>query len=513
MNDSGITASVMMAMMPGDGSDHADDMYDSMVDIKKQEIFHYRQLQQQQQQEEMQQQPANSASSHVTSSSACPSTTTPQRLPFVLKPHRDTTSMRTVASTSIRSKPSMASAVSASYESEPTPTTKSVTSMISPEETCNHNYHQQHSIVPTNKRSISDGISQNNNNNSNNAIIRKKACRCKSTVIYFLFGVAITMTVVAVGICVPLYFDRQQDNVAAAKATGSPASSTHVFSRPPSTTSGQENDPWLEMFPPSVSPNVTSPSQSSDDEIAAMITDIVTNQFRVELPNDDPMTPINRAVQWLIEEAQDYHNQNTTQVYHALEKFSQRFAVLVLYYALTTALTTSSSTLSSSACTSVVNTTMGDIPQRGLDECEWVGVKCSNSDDDDNDEMISQIDFSDCEFSGTIPPEVKLLPKLVQLDLSNNRLQGSLPEELYGLTLMKRVYLYQNQLSGTLSPSISQWERLEVLHLSHNRLKGPIPPELQQPDEEGFRPLRKFGRGVQKYWQLFLGTFIVVGSL
>jgi hypothetical protein len=533
MSDGSITASVLMMMMPEDGSVQLDEMYDSMMDVERQDSAHLRQLQQQLslQRPQVKEQPADSTFSHVTLSPTCPSTKTSPRPPSVLKPNRYTKSLTKVASTSIHAIPSIATAATASEEeSVPSPTKKRVTLMISPEEEPYHHHHDHHhpSIVSASKqRGGSQRISRNNNNNNSNrnhATKRKKACWCQSTVLYSLFGVAITMTIVAVGINVLLYFDRQQNNAAAAASeaasttttTSSPASSPNDFPQTPSTTSGQENDPWLEIFPPSTSPNVAAPSQLSDDDIAAMITDIVTNQFRVEFNNnDDPMTPVNRAVQWLIEEAQEYHNQNATQVYHTLEKFSQRFAVLVLYYALTTATTvssSSSSTLSSSSAgTSVVNTTMDDIPQRGLDECEWMGVNCTNKEDDE-DEMISQIDFSDWDLSGTIPSEIKFLPKLVHLDLSNNRLQGTLPDELYGLTRMERVYLYQNQLSGTLSPSISQWESLQVLHVSNNRLKGPIPQELQQLDDEGFRPLRKFGHEVpKKYIGIgFLGAFSFV---
>jgi Leucine rich repeat len=377
----------------------------------------------------------------------------------------------------------------------PSSSKKRVTLMVSPEEIRDHNnVPNDHSTISTSKRSADDDTSGNNDDN-NNATKRKKSCWCNSTVIYSLFGVAITMTIVAVGINLLLYFDRQYDNAGTTTTTTvSPPSTTHDFSRPPSTTPSQGNDnnngdPWLEMFSPSVSPNIPAV-----EDIATMILDIVTNQFRVELPNGDPMAPTNRAVQWLIDEAQDYHEHNTTQVYHTLEKFSQRFAVLVLYYALTTTASSSSSSSSGSTGVTVVNATLDAIPQRGLDECEWLGVTCDENDtDDDNDKMISGLDFSDWNLSGTIPPEIKFLPNLVQLDLSNNQLQGSLPEELFGLKRLQKIYLYQNQLSGTLSPSISQWDSLQVLHLSHNRFKGPIPEELQQSDEEGFRSLRKLG--------------------
>jgi hypothetical protein len=531
MSDGSITASVMMMMMPGEGSVQADDTDDSMIDLEKEQNVFSRQHQHHQQQQQHCH-PTSNPSSYLTSSPTYPPTTTLQRPLSVLKPHRYTSAVATTTmttSTASMPQPSAVTAATISEESLPTAATKKrVTLMVSPEETSNH--HDQ-STTSTSKRSAEDDMSGNNNNNNNNNNAKhKKTCWCNSTVIYSLFGIAITMTVVAVGINMLLYFDRQNDSAATTAATtttttttttiDSPPSSTHDFSRPPSTTPSKDDNPWLGIFPPSTSPSINAPSQLSDQDIHTLITDIVTNQFRVDLSKEDPMAPTNRAVQWLIEEAKEYHNHNSTQVYHTLEKFSQRFAVLVLLYALTTTTSSSSSSssssslLSSSTDTTNVNATLDTIPHWGLDECDWVGVVCDENDenDDENDKMISQIDFSDWNMSGTIPAEIKFLPKLVHLDLSNNQLRGSLPEELFGLKRMKRIYLYQNQLTGTLSSSISLMESLQVLHLSHNRFKGPIPQELQQSNEEGFRPLRKLRR-ILVGGHGILNFFTVVSSL
>ncbi|KAG7348625.1 two component regulator [Nitzschia inconspicua] len=446
MSDGSITASVLL---PCDGSVQTDTC--STIDLEKQ-MFHLRARHSPVPQRI--QPPLTTQQPQLSSSS--PTTTNPpplnDRPPSVLKPHRYTASAPATAT-----RPNQT--VVPSEDSIPS-SKKRVTLVVSPEETRKEN---DQSTISTSKRSMEEENDETIKNTN-------RWCCCSSAVIYALFGIAVTITIVAVGVNLLLYFDRQ--NKAAVSPSQSPPSTIINFTTP---SESPVNEPWPEVFEP------TNPSNSSvpEGDVAAMIQSIVTDQFRIDLPQDDPLAPTNRAVQWLIEEAEASSSGNTTQVYSTLEKFSQRFAALVLRYALAAP----SSSSSSSSSSTIVNATFETIPRRGIDECEWQGITC------DDDRMISQIDFSDFALSGTIPNEIKFLQRLTVLDLSNNQLQGSLPNELYDLELMQRVYLYQNRLTGTLSPWIGQWDDLEVLHLSNNRFRGPIPQQLQS-DEDRFRPLR-----------------------
>jgi hypothetical protein len=291
---------------------------------------------------------------------------------------------------------------------------------------------------------------------------RRRCCGwCSPMVVYTLFGIAITATIVAVGINMLLYFDRQKGTGVTSEGT------THDFTNGTTTLPPNNND-------------------AEYSSIESMMRDILESQFRVNLPADDPLAPANLALQWLVTEAQ-LTNTNSTQVYDTLEKFGQRFGLLVMHYALPRAhsLYTSEDPITvANSAEPLLSEDFDSIPRQGLDECEWEGISCNF------DGMVIQVDFSDHNLTGTIPSEIKFLANLRALDLSNNALQGTLPESIYGLQDMQKLYLYHNQLGGTLSRYIHRLDKLEILHLSRNKFVGPIPQEIQS-DEEGFRPLSK----------------------
>lgn len=463
MSDGSITASVMM--IPGDSSVHTDAYDTATVDLEKQQQEQYKDPQQ-----------------HTFPSSSPPHS--PSRPPSVYKPHRYSGTTTTKRGNTIHF----------GTGEDSMPSTKKKVTVMTPEETTpkGKQQHNDQSTISTSKRSTEDFSNHANGTKRANANRTKKKnwCGCSPTVAYALFGIAITATIVAVGINVLIYFDGQDNNLPTEDVT------TTIDFHPPSTIPPSDNFN-SSAHPPSSSPN-TAPTLENEEEtdVATIITGIVTNQFRVDLPDDNPYASVNLAVDWLIEEVRTIRQQqgsinnnsttSTTQVYNTMEKFSQRFALLVMRYAL--AETTSPT---SSSIDTAVSKEFQSFPQLGVDECDWWGIIC------DSDGMTTEIHFSNANLSGTIPAEIQFFQMLQVLDLSNNRLQGSLPDELYELKQMRKVYLYQNQLSGTLSPWIGQWDDLEVLHLSSNKIRGPIPPQLQSVDER-IRPLSTFSVSYQK---------------
>ena len=67
---------------------------------------------------------------------------------------------------------------------------------------------------------------------------------------------------------------------------------------------------------------------------------------------------------------------------------------------------------------------------------------------------------------------------VIELDLSDNNLIGTIPPELNGLTNLKYLYLSFNHLTGYIPPELGNFDHLEDLYLSFNNLIGPIPPEI-----------------------------------
>jgi hypothetical protein len=127
--------------------------------------------------------------------------------------------------------------------------------------------------------------------------------------------------------------------------------------------------------------------------------------------------------------------------------------------------------------------------------CTWFGITCTVG-------HVTGIDLNDYTMNGTIPPEIGMLPLLVDLSLTSPNLHGQIPPELGDLTSLqtltldyndlsgqiptelgnlinlKELRFSSNQLNGFLPPSLGNLINLELLALTNNQLSGPIPPEL-----------------------------------
>jgi hypothetical protein len=328
----------------------------------------------------------------------------------------------------------------------------------------------------------------------------EKKTKCLRTASLYLFGVAVTIVIVALGVNLLVYFDKQ-NNVQSTDATTTSSSnnngtSSNVFDQPTTspplanTTSGSVSGGNTVSTQPVVAPSSASPS-AAPTTLSDVITTIVIEQLRQTLPSN-PLAPINRAVEWLIQEAELAKNTEAVggQVYGDLEKFAQRLSLLTVRFALLGNGTSSSSSASRNANTD----SRIPPPIIGVDECQWydniTNITITGTPIICNDlGLITHMDFSDRNLTGTIASEIRLLPSLLHLDLSNNALQSSIPETLYDLRNLERLYLYKNRLTGTLSQWIGQWDSIKYLHLSHNQLMGQIPHQMQS-DEEGIRPLK-----------------------
>ena len=81
-------------------------------------------------------------------------------------------------------------------------------------------------------------------------------------------------------------------------------------------------------------------------------------------------------------------------------------------------------------------------------------------------------------LSGSIPPELGYLPRLVSLDLGNNHLTGPIPPELGNLARLRYLGFTRNNLTGAIPPTLTSLTSLEILALGGNALTGEIPTGL-----------------------------------
>ncbi len=104
---------------------------------------------------------------------------------------------------------------------------------------------------------------------------------------------------------------------------------------------------------------------------------------------------------------------------------------------------------------------------------DWYGVIADDSG------RVTELNLSENELSGSIPPELGNLSKLEWLILSQNSLNGTIPSELSYLSKLSLLNVFSNQLSGSIPPELGNLANLEGLSLAANRLNGTVPPELR----------------------------------
>ncbi len=103
---------------------------------------------------------------------------------------------------------------------------------------------------------------------------------------------------------------------------------------------------------------------------------------------------------------------------------------------------------------------------------EWYGVTT-----DDHDRVV-ELNLSQNQLSGTLPPEIGRLADLTNLDVYGNQLHGEIPPEIGHLDNLTHLALWANQFRGSIPAEMGDMASLEWAALGINELTGPIPPEL-----------------------------------
>ncbi|ONM36854.1 Leucine-rich repeat protein kinase family protein [Zea mays] len=104
----------------------------------------------------------------------------------------------------------------------------------------------------------------------------------------------------------------------------------------------------------------------------------------------------------------------------------------------------------------------------------WTGIFCDKI-PSDSYLHVTEIQLFKMNLSGTLAPEIGLLPQLKTLDFMWNNLTGNIPKEVGNITTLKLITLNGNLLSGSLPDEIGYLMNLNRLQIDENNISGPIP--------------------------------------
>ncbi|KAJ6984375.1 MDIS1-interacting receptor like kinase 2-like [Populus alba x Populus x berolinensis] len=91
---------------------------------------------------------------------------------------------------------------------------------------------------------------------------------------------------------------------------------------------------------------------------------------------------------------------------------------------------------------------------------------------------LARLHLPNHELSGSIPPQISILPQLRYLNLSSNYLEGELPSSLGNLSRLVELDFSSNNFINSIPPELGNLKNLVTLSLSHNAFSGPIPSAL-----------------------------------
>lgn len=92
--------------------------------------------------------------------------------------------------------------------------------------------------------------------------------------------------------------------------------------------------------------------------------------------------------------------------------------------------------------------------------------------------LVKLLDFSNNDFSGTVPLGLGNCSKLEVFRAGFNSLSGTLPSDLYNAFTLQEISLPSNMLFGSISDSIVNLSNLTILEIFFNQLTGTLPSHI-----------------------------------
>ncbi|CAD5332708.1 unnamed protein product [Arabidopsis thaliana] len=104
--------------------------------------------------------------------------------------------------------------------------------------------------------------------------------------------------------------------------------------------------------------------------------------------------------------------------------------------------------------------------------CNWPRITCTAGN-------VTEINFQNQNFTGTVPTTICNFPNLRSLNLSFNYFAGEFPTVLYNCTKLQYLDLSQNLFNGSLPDDINRLApKLKYLDLAANSFAGDIPKNI-----------------------------------
>ena len=105
-------------------------------------------------------------------------------------------------------------------------------------------------------------------------------------------------------------------------------------------------------------------------------------------------------------------------------------------------------------------------------ECEWFGITCDG-------EVVTEIDVSQNNVTGTISADIAQLSSLVRFIINQNQVKGSIPTSMATMSNLKVLGFRYNSLDQMLQGfDFSMLTDLEVFDVKENKILGSIPSSL-----------------------------------
>jgi len=103
--------------------------------------------------------------------------------------------------------------------------------------------------------------------------------------------------------------------------------------------------------------------------------------------------------------------------------------------------------------------------------------------------LMTGLDLSSNNLSGSIPSEIGELREIIALNLLRNRLSGSIQGTFSNLINIESLDLSYNNLSGVIPQNLTDLYSLAIFNVSYNKFFGTIPTTMQFAnfDEDNYR--------------------------